>query len=183
MLIKTTKLTGVMLVESSPFLDERGAFCRLYCDHELADIIGERKILQVNHSRTQTRGALRGLHYQRPPNAEMKLVRCLSGRVWDVAVDLRMDSPTYLQWYAEELTADNFRMLVIPEGCAHGFQVLQENSELLYLTTAFYQASAEGGLRYDDPALNIEWPLPISQLSSKDLQHPYLDPVFTGLVL
>ena len=152
---------GVHVVDSRAFFDERGAFGRLYCDHDLAGVIGPRRIVQINHSRTNTIGTVRGLHYQRAPHAEMKLVRCLKGKVWDVAVDLRAGSPTLLQWHAEELSAENCRMLVIPEGCAHGFQVLEEASELLYLHTAFYEPPAEGGIQPTDPALAIPWPLPV----------------------
>src|SRR5262249_48876555 len=137
-IVDYTELPGVSIVDSTPFKDHRGAFARLFCERELASIIGERRIVQINHSRTATRGAVRGLHYQRPPDAEMKLVRCLKGRVWDVAVDLRRGSPTFLRWHAEELSAANGRMIAIPEGCAHGFQVLEPDSELLYLHTAFY---------------------------------------------
>ncbi len=110
-----------------------------------------------------------------PPHAEMKLVRCLRGRVWDVAVDLRAESPTFLHWHAEELSPDNHRMVVIPEGCAHGFQVLTPDSELLYLHTAFYAPDAEGGVRHDDPALGIRWPLPVTDLSPRDRSHPLID--------
>jgi dTDP-4-dehydrorhamnose 3,5-epimerase len=121
------------------------------------------------------------MHFQRRPCAEMKLVRCLKGKVWDVAVDLRADSPTYLQWHAEELTPDNSKMLVIAEGFAHGFQVLEANSELLYLHTAFYSAETEGGVRYDDPALAITWPLLVTDISTRDTCHPLIESGFEGL--
>ena len=181
MKITPTTISGVMLVETTPHIDPRGAFARLYCEHELASLIGNRRIAQINHSRTSSVGAIRGMHYQRPPHAEMKLVRCLKGRVWDVAVDLRTTSPTFLQWHAEELTPENARMLVIPEGCAHGFQVLEAESELLYLHTAFYTPDAEGGLRHDDSRLGISWPLPVTDLSSRDTCHPHIAPDFHGI--
>ena len=121
------------------------------------------------------------MHFQYPPSAEMKMVRCLRGRVFDVAVDLRQGSATFLQWHAEELSADNNRMFIIPEGFAHGFQVLDESSELLYLHTAAYNPSAEGGLRFDDPAIGIDWPLTITDISLRDQQHPLLSDEFEGL--
>jgi dTDP-4-dehydrorhamnose 3,5-epimerase len=181
MKLTPTPLPGVMVVTSAPHADPRGSFARLFCDRELAGVLGERPIVQINHSRTAAVGAIRGMHFQRAPHAEMKLVRCLRGRVWDVAVDLRAASPTFLQWHAEELTPDNQRMLVIPEGCAHGFQVLAPDSELLYLHTACYMPDAEGGVRHDDPALAIRWPLPITDLSPRDRSHPLIDAAYPGV--
>jgi dTDP-4-dehydrorhamnose 3,5-epimerase len=181
--IHSTPLAGLVVVETTPHKDQRGVFTRLYCERELAELMGNRHILQINHSRTTQIGALRGLHFQYPPHAEMKLVRCLKGRVWDVAVDLRVNSSTFLRWHAEELTPENNRMMVIPEGFAHGFQVLEAESELLYLHTAFYIPTAEGGVRYDDPRLAIQWPLPISDLSARDANHPLLAPDFSGIFL
>ncbi|HAS52023.1 MAG TPA: dTDP-4-dehydrorhamnose 3,5-epimerase [Gammaproteobacteria bacterium] len=180
--IQQTAIKGVMVVETIPFIDQRGAFLRLFCERELSAILGERRIVQVNYSRTEAVGAIRGLHYQRPPHAEMKLVRCLRGRVWDVALDLRQGSPTFLYWHAEKLTPDNARMLVIPEGCAHGFQALEGGSELLYLHTAFYEPSTEGGFRIDDPRLKITWPLPIVDLSLRDQALPFLTADFAGIM-
>lgn len=174
MKVIVTPLLGLKVIETTLFQDSRGAFARWYCERELAEIIGNRRILQINHSLTVAEGAVRGLHFQKPPHAEMKLVRCLKGRVWDVAVDIRKDSPTYLQWHAEELTPVNARMMVIPEGFAHGFQVLEPESELLYLHTAFYTAESESALRFDDPALGISWPVPVSDVSTRDLSHPLL---------
>ena len=183
MKISVTPITGLHLVETTPYADARGSFMRLFCERELAALIEPRRILQSNYSRTSALGAVRGLHFQYPPYAEMKLVRCLRGRVWDVTVDLRRRSPTFLCWHAEELTPTNARMMVIPEGFAHGFQVLEPESELLYLHTAFYEPGAEGGLRYDDPRLGIPWPLPVVDLSARDGNHPLLDPTFDGIVL
>jgi dTDP-4-dehydrorhamnose 3,5-epimerase len=176
-----TKLPGVTVAQTVPISDHRGSFTRLFCERELSDALGRRRIVQVNHSRTIAIGAVRGLHYQRQPSAEMKLVRCLKGRVWDVAVDLRAGSRTFLQWHAEDLTPENARMLVIPEGCAHGFQALETESELLYLHTAFYDRDAEGGVRVDDPRLHIAWPLPIVDLSERDRTLPTLEAGFPGL--
>ncbi len=183
MKIHPTPVNGLKVVEALPHIDPRGAFARLYCESELMEVIGQRRILQINHSHTAQVGAVRGFHYQKLPHAEMKLVRCLKGRVWDVAIDLRSKSPTFLQWHAEELSPYNTRMMVIPEGFAHGFQVLEAESELLYLHTAFYTPTAEGGLRYDDPRLGIIWPLAIAELSERDANHAYLDSDFQGIVL
>ena len=144
---------------------------------------GDHPIVQINHSRTTKVGAVRGMHFQRPPHAEMKLVRCLKGRVWDVAVDLRTDSPTFLQWHAEELSATNHRALLIPEGFAHGFQALSDGVELVYLHSAAYTKESEGGLNPKDARLSIAWPLAITELSGKDAQHAELDQQFEGLML
>ena len=180
---RPTRIPGLVVVETTPHIDNRGAFARLYCERELAGFIGSRRIVQINHSRTSAIGTVRGLHYQRPPHVEMKLVRCLKGGVWDVAVDLRHDSPTFLHWHAEELTPANSRMMVIPEGFAHGFQVIEPDSELLYLHTAFYEPEAEGGLRHDDPSLAINWPLAVTDLSARDASHPLIDFNFFGIRL
>lgn len=179
--IQNTSIAGVHVVETMPLGDSRGIFARLFCDQELAPILGHRKIAQINFSRTMQEGAIRGLHFQYPPHAELKMVRCLRGRVWDVVVDVRESSPTFLQWHAEELTESNWKMLVIPEGCAHGFQVLSSPSELLYLHTAPYERSAEGALRYDDPALGIRWPLALTDLSARDSQHAWVDSLFRSV--
>ncbi|HAU28747.1 MAG TPA: dTDP-4-dehydrorhamnose 3,5-epimerase [Rhodospirillaceae bacterium] len=183
MIIHPTSIPGVMVVGTVPFSDHRGAFARLFCARMLADIIGARQIVQINHSRTNTQGAVRGMHFQHAPHAEMKLVRCLAGRVLDVAVDLRKSSPTFLSWHAEELSPDNANMLVVPEGCAHGFQVLDGPAELLYLHTAFYNKESEGGVRHDDPSLGITWPLPVTDISQRDLEHLLITKDFTGVSL
>jgi dTDP-4-dehydrorhamnose 3,5-epimerase len=179
--ILPTPIAGLMVVETTPNLDERGAFYRLFCERELDTLIGPRRIVQINHSRTVSSGAVRGMHFQRPPHAEMKLVCCLKGRVWDVAVDLRANSTTFLKWHAEELEPNSARLMVIPEGFAHGFQVLEPESELLYLHTAPYVPNSEGGLRYDDSKLAIMWPLEATDLSRRDTNHPLIDSNFQAL--
>jgi len=179
--IASTPISGVLVVESDAILDHRGSFARFYCEQALASVIGERRIVQINHSCTRDVGTVRGLHYQNPPHAEMKFVRCFRGRVWDVAVDLRAGSPTFLSWHAEELSPENSRMLVIPEGCAHGFQALEEESELLYLHTACYYPPAEGGLQPVDPELSIKWPLSVVHLSERDRNYPLLSADLPGL--
>lgn len=181
--IEPTAIPGVLVLTSKVFEDHRGAFQRLFCDRELASVLDGRKIVQINHSRSNQVGAVRGMHYQMPPYAEMKLVRCLQGRIIDVVVDLRADSPTFLSWHAQELSGKNRETLVIPEGCAHGFQVLEPESELLYLHTAHYTPGSEGGVRYDDPRINIQWPLPVTDLSQRDREHPLLSSHFSGIQL
>ena len=183
MKILGTPIADLILVESALQTDERGSFTRLFCQKELGELVDERQIVQINQSSTRTVGAVRGLHYQHQPHAEMKLVRCIKGKVWDVAVDLRAGSPTFLHWHAEELSAENAHMMVIPEGFAHGFQVLEEDSELLYLHTDYYTPSVEGGVRPTDPELSIAWPMVPQDLSDRDLNHPLLTSEFTGLLV
>ena len=183
MKVLDTPIPDLKIVQSSPHHDDRGSFLRLYCGQEIQPLIGDRQIVQVNQSTTSRAGAVRGLHFQLPPHAEMKMVRCLRGRVWDVAVDLRSGSPTFLKWYAQELNPADKQMMVIPEGFAHGFQALEPDSELLYFTTAFYHPPAERGLRFDDPELNITWPLVPKGLSPRDLNHPLLNDDFIGIAL
>ena len=181
MKIVSTEIRGVAVVDTNPVTDHRGSFTRLFCEQELQSLVGARHIVQINRSRTVKKGAVRGFHYQQAPHAEMKMVLCLKGRVWDVAVDLRAGSKTLLRWHAEELSENNSRMMVIPEGCAHGFQVLEPDSEILYLHTAFYNPSSEGGVQPTDPRLGIPWPLLIHDLSVRDSNHPLLQDDFAGL--
>jgi dTDP-4-dehydrorhamnose 3,5-epimerase len=167
-----TPIEGVRVATRDARGDARGSFRRFFCRDELRECFGEREVVQINFSQTTAVGTVRGMHYQQAPHAEMKLVRCLRGRVWDVAVDLRRDSPTFLAWHAEELSPENGRMLIIPEGCAHGFQALGPDSELLYLHTAPYVAAVEGGVSPLDPRLAIRWPLAVQNLSPRDQNHP-----------
>ena len=183
MKLVSTGIAGVFVAQTNAFQDSRGAFARLFCEAELAEALAGRTITQINHSRTASVGAVRGLHFQVAPHAEIKMVRCLKGLVWDVALDLREGSPTFLQHHAQELSAANTSMLIIPEGCAHGFQVLEPDSELLYLHTANYTPGSEGGVRFDDPALNLPWPLPITDLSERDKKHPLLNKNFRGITI
>lgn len=179
--IHSTGISDLVVVGLISQNDSRGGFIRAYCDNELASIIGHRKIRQINHSRTVLVGTIRGLHFQHPPHAEMKLVRCVRGKVWDIAVDIRRNSSTFLKWHAEELTPENNRMLIIPEGFAHGFQTLEPDTELLYLHTEFYAPGYEGGIQYNDPTLSIQWPIPVSNISDRDSKHPFIAPHFTGI--
>jgi dTDP-4-dehydrorhamnose 3,5-epimerase len=178
-----TPISSVMVAETNRIGDHRGAFARFFCEGELASVLGEQHIVQINHSRTSKAGAVRGMHYQLTPHAEMKMVRCIKGRVWDVAIDLRRHSSTFLQWHAVELSAENDLMMVIPEGCAHGFQVLEAESELLYLHTACYAPTCESGVRHDDPLINIPWPLMVTDISDRDRLHPLLDEHYSGVEL
>lgn len=181
MKIKKLKLSGAAVIDAEPFIDQRGIFSRFFCEQELADIIGGRHFVNVNFSRTFKIGAIRGLHFQYPPKAEMKLIRCIRGAVFDVIVDIRKNSPTYLQWFGEELSAENMRMICVPEGFAHGFQVLEEQSEMLYLHSEFYSKDHEGALNYSDPLLAIEWPIEPTDVSERDRTHKMIDCEFRGV--
>jgi dTDP-4-dehydrorhamnose 3,5-epimerase len=176
-------LSGLKLVERRLIGDERGFLARLFCAEELA-LAGWRKpIAQINLTVTACRGTIRGLHFQRPPHAEMKLVTCLRGEVWDVAVDLRAQSPTCRRWHAERLSADNHRALLIPEGFAHGFQSITDNAELLYCHSAAYASDFELGIDALDVRLAIPWPLPIKDRSSRDCALADVDTVMAMVCL
>jgi dTDP-4-dehydrorhamnose 3,5-epimerase len=179
--VMDTILDGVKVIEAATLQDERGEFSRIFCDQELQGVLKEKKIKQINRSMTRKIGAVRGMHFQNSPNAEMKIVRCLKGSVFDVAVDLRKDSPTFLKWFGIELSPLKNIALLIPEGCAHGFQVLEEDSELLYLHTASYTPSSEAAIRYDDPMIGIAWPITPTEMSQRDLSHSYLNKAFQGI--
>ena len=172
--IKQTPITGLVVIERKPKLDSRGFLERFFCNDELKDILQERSIEQINHTLTKNKGTVRGMHLQKAPYAEMKFVSCLRGEVFDVAVDLRPNSATYGHWYSEVLSETNFKTMVIPEGFAHGFQTLTDNCELMYLHSARYSAESEAGVRAADIALNIAWPLPITDQSDRDLLLPFL---------
>ena len=178
-----TPLRGLMVVQRTPIKDNRGFFVRLFCGDEFGQIGITKSIVQINQSLTCHRGAVRGLHFQHPPHAETKVVTCLRGEVFDVAVDLRADSPTFLRWHGEVLSADNRKSLLIPEGLAHGFQTLTEDCELLYLHTEAYVPQAEGGLHPREPLVGVDWPLPITELSPRDENHPLLSAGFAGVRL
>lgn len=174
-------LAGLKRVQRQRLGDNRGFLARLFCAEELAAAGWTKPIAQINHTYTAKQGTLRGMHFQRPPHAEMKLVSCVRGEVWDVAVDLRVGSPTYLHWHAERLSVENGCALLIPEGFAHGFQVLTDDVELLYCHSAAYAAHAEGGLNPTDPRLGIRWPLAIAELSARDAGHALITAGFEGV--
>jgi dTDP-4-dehydrorhamnose 3,5-epimerase len=179
--ILDTPLEGLKLIQRKPTSDDRGYFERLFCMEDLGPLISGKTIVQINHTLTAKRGTVRGMHFQHPPHGETKFVGCLRGEVFDVAVDLRRGSPTFLQWHAETLSATNHRTLVIPVGFAHGFQTLIEDCEMLYFHTASYMPVAEGGLNAQDSRFAIEWPLSITELSPRDAAHPYVTAEFVGV--
>jgi dTDP-4-dehydrorhamnose 3,5-epimerase len=174
MIFTETKLKGAFVIDLQPRGDDRGFFARSFCQREFEAHGLETLIAQSNISFNYRKGTVRGLHFQFPPAAETKFVRCSRGAIVDVIIDLRPESPTYLQHVAVELTADNRRGLYVPERFAHGYQVLEDNTETTYQVGEFYTPAAESGLRYNDPALHIEWPLPATDMSDKDQQWPLL---------
>lgn len=181
--IEKTPIEGLHVIQRKPIGDERGYLERMFCGDEFKSIIGQSSIVQINRTLTAKAGTVRGLHFQHPPYAEMKLVSCLRGEVFDVAVDLRKDSPTFLQWHVEVITESNHKTFLIPEGFAHGFQTLTDDCELLYLHTAAYAPDAEAGLNALDPCLAIAWPKPVAERSARDQQHAMLTSEFSGLSL
>jgi dTDP-4-dehydrorhamnose 3,5-epimerase len=176
-----TALKGSFIIDLDLFQDERGWFARTFCKHEFEKIGHTKEWVQLNHSYTAHKGTIRGMHYQAASSAEIKLVRCISGKIFDVIIDLRKDSSTFLQWTGVELSAENKRMLYIPEGFAHGFQTLSDDCELIYHHSQFYQPNVEAGIRYNDPKIAINWPLPLSNISKRDEEHPFLDNNFKGV--
>lgn len=181
MIFTQTPLAGSYIIDLAPFTDERGWFARTYCKDEFAQIGHTKEWLQLNHSYTKHRGAIRGMHYQHEPHKEIKLVRCIVGTVYDVIIDLRKSSPTFLAWFGAELSAENKKMIYIPEGFAHGFQTLSEDCELIYHHSEVYTPGAEAGIRFDDCAINIQWPLDATDLSQRDASHPLLTKDFKGI--
>ena len=176
-------IAGLKVIERKPIGDHRGSLARIFCVDQLKSAGWEKSIAQINQTVTKKRGTVRGMHFQRPPHAEMKLVSCLQGKILDIAVDLRKNSPTFLKWHAETLSSENCRALLIPEGFAHGFQTLTDDCELLYLHSAPYARDYEVGIRPDDPCLDISWPLNFFEISTRDAEHPLLNDQFTGIEL
>lgn len=172
MIFRETKIKGLYVIEPEVKTDERGYFARTFCQEELQKNGLSFNIVQMNRSLTKKKGTIRGMHFQKEPKAEGKIVSCLRGAVYDVAVDLRPGSPTYGQWVAVELTADNRLMFYIPKSFAHGFQALTDDCELQYLMSEFYSPEQASGVRWDDPFFKIEWPLPVSFISEKDRNWP-----------
>lgn len=175
-----TPLHGLTIIERTLLEDNRGFLSRFFCDESLAQL-GMKPIKQINHTGTKQAGTIRGMHFQHAPHAEIKIVSCLKGKVFDVAVDLRANSPTFLQWFATELSAENHHSLYIPEGFAHGFQTLTNDCELIYLHTAEYSPNHESALNPLDPKLAITWPDPISEISARDQNHPMINSDFKGI--
>lgn len=172
MIFTPTKLEGAWIVELDPRGDERGFFGRAWCRREFEEqgLIGD--FVQANVSFSRGKGTIRGLHYQVSPDQEAKFIRCIRGAVWDIIVDVRPESPTYLEWLGVELTADNRRQLYVPKGCAHGYQTLAADSEVLYQVSSFYAPKAERGIRWDDPQFAIDWPEAVGAISPKDREWP-----------
>jgi dTDP-4-dehydrorhamnose 3,5-epimerase len=169
---KETAVTGAWLIDPSPRQDERGRFMRVWCAREFAEHGIRFAPVQANMGFSRRQGTIRGMHFQVAPALEAKLVRCTRGAMFDVALDLRPDSPSYGKWWGEELTAENGRMLFVPERCAHGYQSLEDNTEMHYLTSAFYAPASATGVRFDDPAFSIAWPLAPTVISEQDLGWP-----------
>jgi dTDP-4-dehydrorhamnose 3,5-epimerase len=178
-----TPLKGSYVVELAPFRDERGLFARTFCKKEFKKINHGKEFVQINHSATLQKGSIRGLHYQVPPGCEIKLIRCVKGKVFDVIVDIRNDSSTFLDYFAVELSEQNMKMIYVPEGFAHGFQTLAPNSQLIYHHSNYYSPADERAIRYDDPLIGIKWPLKPSVVSQKDQSYDLLDHQFAGITL
>lgn len=178
-----TPLEGLWVVQRESIEDQRGSFCRFFCTEEFQTAGLKKPIIQINHTHTVKEGAVRGLHFQYPPYTESKIVSCLRGEVYDVAVDIRNGSPTFLCWHGEILSAENQKSLLIPEGFAHGFQTLTENCELFYLHSEAFFPQAEGALSAEDPRIGIVWPIAIAELSERDRSHPFINFDFEGLSL
>ena len=175
-------LDGPVLLERRRMRDERGYLTRLFDPADLRDFGWDGPVMQVNETGTDRAGIVRGLHFQHPPHAELKLVTCTAGRILDVAVDVRRGSPTFLSHVAVELSAENGRSLMIPRGFAHGFQALSDDVRMIYVHSESHHPEAEAGLAPEDPALGIAWPLPVHGLSPRDSAHPPLTPDFAGVV-
>jgi len=166
-----TRLQGAFIISPDFIEDERGFFARTFCRREFEARGLNPNLVQCNISFNKKKGTLRGMHYQLAPHAEVKLVRCTAGALYDVIIDLRVESITYKQWYAAELTAENHKMLYVPEGFAHGYETLTDNTEAAYQVSDFYSPECERGVRWNDPAFSIVWPLPVAEISDKDAAH------------
>lgn len=174
-------IKGLKVIEWTPFEDSRGRFEKLFCALSFKELGFPGQVMQINRSMTKKRGTVRGMHFQYPPWAEAKVVFCLRGSIWDVAVDLREGSESFLRWFAVELREDTPRALFIPEGFAHGFQTLTDDVEMLYIHSAPYVPESEGGINPFDPKLAISWPLEVTVVSERDQKFPHIDDKFTGV--
>ena len=172
MIFTETRIKGAFIIEPQKHQDERGFFARVWCQKEFSNNGLCDYVAQVNASYNKSKGTLRGMHYQQVPYGEIKLVRCTAGAIYDVIIDLRPESATYRQWLGVELTSSNQKMLYIPENFAHGYQTLEDDSEITYQVSEFYTPHAEAGIRYDDPMFSIRWPIGITAISEKDLNWP-----------
>ncbi len=181
--IQSTPLDGLKLIERKRLGDARGFLSRLFCAEELAIAGWTEPIAQINHTYTARRGTVRGMHFQYPPHADAKLVSCLRGEVWDVAVDLRAGSLTFLRWHAQRLSSENGCAMLIPEGFAHGFQTLSDDTELIYCHSACHSPELEGALDALDPRLAITWPLAVVERSERDMSHAPITDIYKGIQL
>ena len=179
--VTPTPLAGLLLLQRLKRTDDRGYLTRLFCPDELGALGWDGPVAQVNETGTRAKGTVRGMHFQHSPYSEMKLVTCLAGAVLDIAVDLRRGSPTFLAHYAAELSDENACSLMIPKGFAHGFQTLTDDVRMIYVHSAPFHPEAEGGLSCQDPALGIDWPLPVAHLSARDAAHPFIASDYEGI--
>jgi dTDP-4-dehydrorhamnose 3,5-epimerase len=176
MIVKDTDIESLKIIDIEPISDNRGFFARSFCRDEFRKNNLQYEIVQCNISQNIHKGTLRGLHYQLPPHEEVKMIRCVQGTIFDVIIDLRKDSATYLQWRGFELRADNHRMLYVPKGCAHGYLTLEDYTTVSYMVTASYHPECERAVRWNDPIINIKWPGPATIISEKDSNHPDVVP-------
>ena len=183
MIFNPLSLSGAFTIDVQPFQDSRGFFTRTFCENDFGEQGLVQHFVQANHSGTNGKGVIRGMHFQYPPHAETKLVKCVQGSIFDVIVDVRAGSSTFLQWYGAELSAENKRMMYVPVGFAHGFQSLTDYSEITYMVSNFYHKENEGGVRYYDGSVNIGWPLTVSLVSDKDRNIPLIDQSFRGVII
>jgi len=181
MIFDATPLNGVYVISLDLKTDERGGFARTFCKKEFERIGHHKEFVQINHSYNTKKGTIRGMHFQNPPYKEIKLIRCVRGSVMDVVVDIRKGSPTFLQNFTVELSVENKKMIYIPEGFAHGFQSLEDESELIYHHSEFFTPNADNGLNYSDPALKLTWQFPVSSVSEKDKNSPFIKTNFKGI--
>lgn len=176
-----TDLKGAYVIDLEPRKDDRGFFARTFCKREFNEIGHTKEFVQFNHSMSAQKGTLRGMHFQIPPSAEIKLIRCIRGKVFDVIIDLRAGSPTFLKHIGVILSEENMKMIYVPEGFAHGFQTLEDNTQMIYHHTEYYTPENERGLHHQDPVLNIGWPLAPLNLSDKDQKYPFIETNFKGI--
>lgn len=181
--ITDTPLAGIKVIKRNPLEDARGFLCRFFCASEFSSLGFHKPIAQINLTHTNKKGAVRGLHFQYAPAAEAKIISCVRGEIFDVAVDIRQGSPTFLRWHAEILTAENNKSIFIPEGFAHGCQALTDNCEILYLHSESFKPETVGALNILDPKIAINWPLEITEMSERDRHHPFVGNDFKGVVL
>jgi dTDP-4-dehydrorhamnose 3,5-epimerase len=179
--IRNTSLAGLQIIDRLPIKDDRGWLERIYCQDSIGELANGKTIRQITKTLTVKKGTVRGLHFQKPPYAEIKIISCLKGKIWDVVVDLRKNSPTFLNYFAVELSEDQHQSLLVPEGFAHGFQSLTNNCQIIYFNTSNHNPDAEGGINALDPRLSIQWPLEIILRSTRDTNRQFIEENFDGL--